>query len=99
MKKLLGAFLKVMICAGLLFFAAARQASACSCALQDLSEAVSSADYIFIGTIIARQDMPPDASGIMSSANPVYFEVAVERTLKGTPLSHATVVTARNNSS
>jgi hypothetical protein len=99
MNTFLVVFLRVMICAGLLFFADAKQGLACSCALQEIPDAVSSADYIFIGTITTRQDIPPDASGIISSADPAYFEVAVEWTLKGTPLSPVTVVTARDSSS
>jgi hypothetical protein len=99
MNKFLVVFLRVIMGAGLLLFADVRQAPACSCASQELPDAVSGADYVFIGMITARQDIPPDASGIISSADPAYFEVAVERMLKGTPLSPVTVVTARNSSS
>lgn len=86
-----------MVFVALLLFGWAERVFACSCAPQELREAVLNADYILIGTILSRQDTPPDPRGIVSSADPAYFEVNVERMLKGKQPSPAIVVTMRSD--
>jgi hypothetical protein len=90
---------KVIGCVTLLLCGGVRQARACSCLFEPLPQAVSSTDYIFVGTILSRRDTPPHPSGSISSMDPAYFAVTVERTLKGVPLSPTTVVTARESAS
>lgn len=90
---------QIIMLTAFLLLGCAERAFACSCAGQDLHEAVLNADYIFIGTILSRQDTPPDPRGIVSSADPAYFEVSVERMLKGQQPSPAIVVTVRSSAS
>jgi len=99
MKKFTSIFWKVIGGVTILLCGYVTQTLACSCVAEPLSRAVSSADYIFLGTVLLRQDPPPDPSGVMSSMDPVYFHATVERTLKGELLSPAVVVTARESAS
>lgn len=86
-------YAKIAIFMALFFLVGEERVSACSCAPEELDKAVLRADYILVGTIRSRQDTPPDSHGISSDADPVYFEVAVERMLKGEPHALVTVVT------
>ena len=90
-------YYKILAFVALFFLGHAGLASACTCAHQELETAVRSADSIFIGTILSRQDTPPDSRGMFSSGDPTYFEVEVERTLKGELSSSVTVSTVRSD--
>jgi hypothetical protein len=99
MKKFMSVCWKVIGGVTILLCGYVTQTFACTCVAEPLSQAVSRADYIFLGTVLLRQDPPPNPSGVMSSMDPVYFHVAVERTLKGELPSPAIVVTARESAS
>lgn len=92
-------YAKIPVFVALLLIVAGERVFACSCAHEEVDKAVLRADYILVGTILSRQDTPPNSHGISSDADPAYFEVAVERMLKGEQRSRAIVVTKRMSES
>jgi len=88
-------YAKITILTVLLFLTGAERVAACSCASEELDQAVLRADYILVGTILSPRDTAPDSHGIGNDTDPVYFAVEVERMLKGEHSSPAIIVTNR----
>jgi hypothetical protein len=69
-------------------------AVACSCIPQSDAKLRAQADAIFSGTVTARLDRNPGPS--ISSADPIEYTFAVERTAKGTVTDSQVVTSARD---
>lgn len=92
-------YVKIMAFVALLLLVSTERVSACSCAREELDQAVLRADYILVGTILSPRDSTPDSHGIRNDTDPVYFAVEVERMLKGEQSSPAIIVTNRISAS
>jgi hypothetical protein len=73
----------VLVGAGMMVFAGAGTAFACSCVVSTTADQVGYADVIVTGTL-ADIDAPDDGT-VISSVDPVKYTVDVERTFKGDP--------------
>lgn len=81
------------IAAGLMVFAQAGSALACSCAFTALNDQVGTADVVATGTLTDVRD--PFGGPVVSSTDPIRYVVDVDRVYKGTPHSRIVFRSAR----
>lgn len=100
--RLIRAALVTAVAAGLTQLVAvfgAAPALACSCAPMSDREYVASADVIFTGTLLNRDEPEPGPDGLMSSADPATLTFAVSEVYKGQVGPTAQVRTAMSGAS
>lgn len=73
--------LTVVVLPGSVVIGGSGPAFACSCAYQDVPDAVVGADEIFAGTLVRMEDPPQRA--VMSSSDPITYTVAVDSVYRG----------------
>ncbi len=98
--KPIGAVLTTTALAGLLQLVTtlgATPALACSCAPMTDAEYAASADVVFAGTLLDREE--PDSGGIVSSGDLITLTFAVDEVYKGQVGTTAQVRTARSGAS
>lgn len=78
----------------------AAPAAACSCVASSDAAQLQAADAVFVGTVLGSEDpSEPRNDGVVSSADPIDFSFAVERTDKGDLFTEEVVTTARSGAS